>query len=138
MMEDRKLIACNLRIARKEFAMGALAFVVLLNGGNGHESIQICGRSHGGRWIEKWERIANLMNFRSKTMPPAAPLYAKSEWWAESDEGLCIALNAIAGRDALRVVLNAHGEPGRALTDRKAPIAPGVSRWGIFKEVRSA
>lgn len=113
----RKVIACNLRLARKEFSRGSLAYAIFLNYGNANESIQVCGRSRSGRWIEKFEAIGHLENFRVKTISSESPLWDRSEYWPAGDPAQCAGLNAKAGRDHIRTVLNQHGARGRALTE---------------------
>jgi hypothetical protein len=42
-------------------------------------------RSRGGRWIEKWEAMRRLENFRVKTIPPDHPLYDRMYQPGEDD-----------------------------------------------------
>jgi hypothetical protein len=74
-LPDRKVIQCNFAEATKVASAGARAYVVLVNAGNAHDRIVVLVRSRGGRWVEKWESIRNLKDFRVKTLPPEHPLY---------------------------------------------------------------
>jgi len=82
---DIKVVACNYQVATSIFPNGARAYVRLLNPGGGNDRIYIIGRSHGGRWVTKWEAIKRLGDFRIKTLPQEHPLYdrAKREYWRE-------------------------------------------------------
>jgi hypothetical protein len=94
--EPKYLIACNYAEATNVAAKGALAFVITGRGGNLPENVKILVRSRSGRWVEKWERVAKLGNFRLKTIPPEHPRYHDERLWSrtqnEVDE-----LRAIAG-----------------------------------------
>jgi hypothetical protein len=70
--KERHVIACNYAVDCKTATKGALAYVTLMNPGNGNLRIEILSRSRGGRWIVKWERIDRLTNFRLKTIVPGA------------------------------------------------------------------
>jgi hypothetical protein len=72
---DRKVIQCNYRKATKVAVEGARAYLMLNNRGNANDRIMILVRSRGGRWVGKWEAMANLHNFRVKTLSPGHPLY---------------------------------------------------------------
>jgi hypothetical protein len=72
---DKKVIACNYRVATKTASEGALAYFFGGWRGGGYERVQILLRSRGGRWIKKWESIKRLDNFRLKTIPPEHPRY---------------------------------------------------------------
>jgi hypothetical protein len=74
--DDRKVIACNYDSGRRAVAQGALAYVLPQLGGNLPERVRVLVRSRGGRWIEKWENVRRLVNFRLKTLPPEHPRYA--------------------------------------------------------------
>jgi hypothetical protein len=90
MSPDRRAVQCNLRQATKVFPAGARAYVVTNNPGWGHERIAILGRSHSGRWVEKWEPISRLRDFRVKTLPAEHPLYDHRRIWTHGDvELLC-------------------------------------------------
>lgn len=73
--EDRRVVQCNYTEAVSEARAGARAYLVNPNLGNGADRIEILVRSRGGRWIEKWEDIRRLGDFRVKTLPPEHPLY---------------------------------------------------------------
>ena len=72
---DKRVIACNLSQPISEAAKGALAYVQWPNRGNANDRVPLLIRSRGGRWIEKWEDMRRLTNFRHKTIPPEHPLY---------------------------------------------------------------
>ena len=74
---ELRRIACNYAEPTKTAAKGSLAFVLLANAGNAHECLFVLSRSRSGRWIEKWEALRRLTNFRRKTVPAESPLYAK-------------------------------------------------------------
>ena len=73
--EDHRAIACNYAEPVGVAAEGALCYVRWPNPGGGNDRMQLLVRSRGGRWIEKWEAISRLQNFRLKTIPPDHPLY---------------------------------------------------------------
>lgn len=75
---DRKVIQCNYAEGTSSAPEGARAYVVLPNPGNGHDRIMVLFRSRGGRWVEKWESIKRLRDFRVKTLPPEHPMYSHS------------------------------------------------------------
>jgi hypothetical protein len=74
-VRDIRLIACNYRQATSVAALGALAYVLPQLGGNLPERVRVVVRSRGGRWVEKWEALRRLHNFRVKTIPPEHPRY---------------------------------------------------------------
>ena len=76
MKTDRRVIACNYGEPVGAVATGALCYVVNINKGNASERVQIWARSRSGRWINKWENLRRLTNFRLKTIPPEHPRYA--------------------------------------------------------------
>lgn len=75
MADDRHVVQCNYTEGITSVAQGARAYVIYPNDGNGAERICVLVRSRGGRWIEKWEDIRRLGNFRVKTLPSEHPLY---------------------------------------------------------------
>lgn len=70
-----RVVQCNLAVPTKTAVEGARCYLVNLNPGNGSERILVLIRSRSGRWIEKWENIRRLHNFRAKTVPAGHPLY---------------------------------------------------------------
>ena len=78
--EDHRAIACNYAEPVGVAAEGALCYVRWPNPGGGNDRMQLLVRSRGGRWIEKWEAISRLQNFRLKTIPPDHPLYDRLDW----------------------------------------------------------
>lgn len=84
---DRYVVACNYTEGTGVAAPGALCYVSLSNPGGGSDRLLIVVRSRGGRWVQKWENIRRLANFRLKTLPPEHPRYqdqriqdGSSEW----------------------------------------------------------
>ncbi len=75
---DRRVIQCNLTTSQKTAAKGARAYAISTNPGGGADRIVILLRSRSGRWIEKWQDIRTLANFRVKTLPIGHPLYSHS------------------------------------------------------------
>lgn len=75
MPDDRRVVQCNYTESISSVPLGARAYVIDPNNGNGAERIQVLVRSRGARWIEKWEDIRRLGNFRVKTLPSEHPLY---------------------------------------------------------------
>lgn len=89
MSVDKKIIACNFRQGTSVARKGALAYLLSDNRGNGSDRVEILIRSRGGRWVEKWEDIRRLENFRVKTIPSEHFLYSYSRagygfWLPES------------------------------------------------------
>lgn len=74
---DREVIACNYREGVSAVSRGSLAYVALGNPGNGHDRVMLLARSRAGRWVEKWEAIFRLGNFRLKRLPPEHPLHER-------------------------------------------------------------
>jgi hypothetical protein len=96
MSEDKRVVQCNLRETTKIYPAGAKAYLVRGNPGNGHDRIVVLGRSHGGRWVEKYERIDNLRDFRAKTLPPEHPRYADHRVWDVDADEIAALLESIA------------------------------------------
>lgn len=69
---DWHVIACNLIEGISEASAGSLAYVLQIPGDP--ERIHLLLRSRSGRWIQKWESLKRLDNFRAKTLPPEHPL----------------------------------------------------------------
>lgn len=78
---DRMVVQCNYAEPVSVAAEGARAYLVRPNPGGGDDRIVILARSRGGRWIEKWEDIRRLRDFRVKTLPPEHPLYGDGRIW---------------------------------------------------------
>ncbi len=74
-MKEVRVVACNYAVATKIASKGALCYVLLDNPGWGNNRIVILARSRGGRWVNQWERIDRLTNFRRKTVVDADPIY---------------------------------------------------------------
>lgn len=51
------------------------------------DRIEVLLRSRGGRWIEKWQDIRTLENFRVKTIPFGHPLYSETRLY-DYDPGI--------------------------------------------------
>lgn len=81
MADDKKFIVCNYAEATNIARNGALVYVIPQFGGNMPERIRILARSRGGRWVEKWESIKRLENFRLKSIPEANPRYSDNRIW---------------------------------------------------------
>lgn len=75
---DRRVVQCNYTEATKIAPAGARAYLVRPNPGNGNDRIEILVRSHGGRWVHKWEDIRRLDHFRVKVLPPEHPLHGEA------------------------------------------------------------
>jgi hypothetical protein len=71
---ERRIVQCNYVTGTRVASLGARAYVVRANPGGCNDRILVLARSRGGRWIEKWESIKVLGNFRIRTMPDARPL----------------------------------------------------------------
>jgi hypothetical protein len=72
---DLKAIACNYSEATATCSKGALCYVSRLWKTPGRARVRILARSRSGRWIQKWEDIRRLENFRLKTLPTEHPRY---------------------------------------------------------------
>ena len=103
---DRRVVQCNYAEPTSAAATGARAYLVRPNPGSGDERIVILVRSRGGRWIEKWEHIRRLENFRCKTLPAVHDLYGDERIWDHDAEAMAARL--AAARDRLT---EAHDEP---------------------------
>jgi hypothetical protein len=69
---DKRVIACNLARSSPTFAIGASAYVSQYK----INRVQILGRSRSGRWVERWEGLDDLCNFRFKAIPAENPFYS--------------------------------------------------------------
>lgn len=117
---DRQVVQCNYTTAVSAVAAGARAYLVRPNPGGGDDRIVILVRSRGGRWIEKWENIRRLGNFRCKTLPPEHPLYSDERIWDYDSGAMAARLAAWA-----RIQLVTEGCPsGGTLASRTTPAAP--------------
>jgi hypothetical protein len=100
MVRETKQICCNYRDASLVARRGAQAWVLNPDYDRGSDRILILVRSRSGRWIEKWEFMKGLTNFRLKTVVPEDPLSCRM-WQHNFDERtgqvLVDRLNAIAG-----------------------------------------
>lgn len=76
MTGDRRVIACNYAAPTSIATEGAKAYIIPQLGGNLPERVRVLVRSRGGRWVEKWESVRRLDNFRLVTLPPEHPRYA--------------------------------------------------------------
>jgi hypothetical protein len=109
---DRHVVQCNYAVPVSTAAAGSRAYLVRPNPGGGDDRIVILSRSRGGRWIEKWEDIRRLENFRCKAIPPEHPMYWDERIWDHDAEAMATRL--AASRNA---ALREHGEPD-ALAER--------------------
>lgn len=81
---DRRVITCNYLAGTKVVAKGAKAHVATaFLGGNLPERVYVVVCSRGGRWIEKWESVQRLGNFRPTTLAADNPRYANH--WLQSE-----------------------------------------------------
>lgn len=71
---DKVVIACNYAETSPEASAGALGYVCRVAFGD-KARVLVWVRSRNGRWIQKWQRIINLTNFRLKTLPAEHPRY---------------------------------------------------------------
>jgi hypothetical protein len=74
-MEEYRVIACNYLLPTNVTFQGAKAYVVRMNPGGGNDRIVVFARSRSGRWVQKWEKIGLLSNFRFKNITPGHPRY---------------------------------------------------------------
>lgn len=72
---------CNFTVPRNVAAVGARAYVTRPNPGSANERVEVLVKSRGGRWIQIWENIRYLENFRAKTLPLGHPLYRNEQIW---------------------------------------------------------
>jgi hypothetical protein len=61
---ELSVMACNYLEPVSASVAGARAYVIGLNFGNGCERVHILARSRSGRWIERWESLRRVGNFR--------------------------------------------------------------------------
>lgn len=89
MSSDLRVIACNYKESISAVRKGALCYMLNSNPGNGGERVNLLIRSRSGRWIEKWENVKRLGQFRMKTVPPEHPQYERLKFSAsEKDLGM--------------------------------------------------
>jgi len=65
-MPDRYIVVANYQHGTKIAADGAKAFVLWMTGSG--ESVEVVVRSRGGRWVQKYEQVKHLGNFRVRTL----------------------------------------------------------------------
>jgi hypothetical protein len=70
---DKRVIACNYVTNVSAARNGALCYVCFVPGSA--DRVLLLVRSRGHRWIQKWEMLKRLDNFRFKTLPPEHPRY---------------------------------------------------------------
>jgi len=95
---DKHVVQCNYVAPTRIARSGARAYVVLTNDGGGHDRISVRVLSRGRRWIEKWEDVRVLGNFRPKTLPPEHPQYANANDYGEIAADVAMRLNEAAER----------------------------------------
>jgi hypothetical protein len=110
--QDHRAMACNYAEPVSEAACGALAWVRWPNWGGGNDRVPLLVRSRGGRWIEKWEAMHRLTNFRLKTIPPGHPLYDRLIWQPGEDD-LWRLQSACVMEYMIRTVPAQNEAPGR-------------------------
>jgi hypothetical protein len=71
---DRRVVQCNYKRGKPYAAEGARAYMRFGLPGL-PDRAPVLVRSRSGRWIEHWEALDNLENFRFKTLPEEHPLY---------------------------------------------------------------
>lgn len=108
MIGDRRVVQCNYVEPTGVASKGARAFVTRSNGGNGNDRVMVLVYSRGARWVEKWEDVRRLGNFRIKTLPAEHPLSGRV---FASPEALADLLNASRCCD----LHSQHCEPPGAL-----------------------
>jgi hypothetical protein len=89
---DRLVVQCNYATATGVAAAGARAYLTRDNPGGYHDRVMILVRSRGGRWVEKWESIARLGEFRVKVIPPDHPRWTDARLWTGADPHAMAAL----------------------------------------------
>lgn len=95
---DRRVVQCNYAEPVSAAAAGTRAYLVQPNPGGGDDRIVVLVRSRGGRWVEKWENIRRLRDFRVKTLPPGHPRYGDERIWDHDAEVMASRLAAARGR----------------------------------------
>lgn len=110
---DIRVIQCNYAVGTKACAEGARAYVWLTNPGGGNDRIQVVARSRGGRFVERWEDIRHLRDFRLRTMPPEHPVYRR--------------LASISWDEETVAILNQMREYWSTHTQSGAPKSPPVA-----------
>ncbi len=73
-LPDRRVVQCN-HAGDRRAVPGARAYLARPNPGGFHDRIVILLRTRRGRWIETWEDIRRLSDFRAVTLPPGHPRY---------------------------------------------------------------
>lgn len=92
---DRHVVQCNYASGTSPVAARARAYLVRANPGGGNDRIVVLARSRGGRWVERWEDIRRLENFRRKTLPPEHPMHGDARIWdAQTWRGDALAMAA--------------------------------------------
>ncbi len=103
-MQEIKAVACNYSVPVKAASRRSIAYVLNVNRGGGAERIEILSRSRDGRWINRWERIDRLTNFRFKTVVPENPIYNEIKFAPQAavDPGIIEQLKSAELRERIR------------------------------------
>jgi hypothetical protein len=67
---DRQVIQCSYLDDTPFAPRGARAYVVRINPASGHDRIVVLARTHGNRWVQRWENTLRLGDFRVVTLQP--------------------------------------------------------------------
>lgn len=95
---DLRVVQCNIAAPTKVATRGSRAYLVRLNPGGGDDRIVVLVRSRGRRFVQKWENIKNLTDFRVKTVPPEHPMYHFADLIDRGDEAAVIVDQLYAAR----------------------------------------
>jgi hypothetical protein len=83
---DIWVVQCNFPVGTVECSPGARAYV--LDADIVGRRVRLLARSRSGRWIDKWENLRRLTDFRFKTIPPEHTLYGRLSGTPLADEGV--------------------------------------------------
>lgn len=76
-LADIQVIACNYAKPVAAHSKGSLCYVSKLwtLPARKQARVQIVARARSGRWVQRWENLEHLENFRFKTIPKEHPRY---------------------------------------------------------------
>lgn len=91
----RQVIQCSYLDDTQFAPRGARAYVVRINPTSGHDRIVVLARTHSGRWVQRWENILRLRDFRVVTLPPGHAHHSDHRLRTFTDDGAAQFLAAV-------------------------------------------
>jgi hypothetical protein len=77
MKRSLSVIACDYALSTRGVAKGSIAYVLDSNPGGGNSTLPVLVQTPKGKWVNRWEPIICLSNFRLATVPDTHSQYAE-------------------------------------------------------------